>query len=520
MKKVLAVLLITILGIASVVLAAPTQLTILHVNDTHGHAWQYSITGNTDIGGFAAISEIVDGIKEEVEGKGGSVLVLEAGDINTGIPESDQMDAVPDIVGMNMVGFDAMALGNHEFDKDRGVLLKQVKLMKFPALNANIFDASGKNAFTPYIIKDLKGLKVAIFGLITESTVVLEPIYLTDLVFKNAIEVSKTLVPELEKQADIIIALTHLGFGEPYPGSSSSDMLAKAVPGLDVIVDGHSHTLFEKAPVYGNTILVQAGEWGKYVGRLDLFIENGKVIDWKWQAIPVNLKKVTGKDAKGVDVYGYVDTQVIQNPHILAAMDYFYNLGGDKLNLIIGETAILLDGERNNVRSKATNLANFVADAMLWKGFADIALANGGGLRASIPAGPISYRSILTVLPFGNMLYIVNLTGASVMELLKFAANVPAGQGAFPQFAGITFTFENKEVKDVLIQGKPLDLNKVYKVATNDYMAGGGDGYVILKDNKANSYDTGFVLADAVVQYFQYLGTIKSYDSSQRMLKK
>jgi len=520
MKKRALILLVGLLVLVTALWAAPQHLTILHVNDTHGHAWQYSITDNSNIGGFAAIATLVDQIKAEVESKGGSVLVLHAGDINTGVPESDQLDAIPDIVAMNMVPFDAMALGNHEFDKDGDVLAKQIKAMKFPALSANIMTKTGENAFTPYVIKELNGMKVAIYGLSTESITVLEPIYVEEYVFKSAIEVSKTLVPELNQQADIVIALTHLGYGEPLTGSTSSDMLAKAVDGIDVIVDGHSHTLFTQAPVYGDTILVQAGEWGKYLGRLDLWIVDGEIIDWEWEAIPVNLKYIAGKDAENKTVYDFVGEPVEQNPRVLAAMEYFYNLGGEKLNEVIGKTTIQLDGERSNVRSKATNLANLLSDAMVWKSLADFAITNGGGIRASIKAGDITYRDVLTVLPFGNMIYIVNLTGSEVMRLLNFASNVAAGQGAFPQFGGITFTVENGQVKNVLIQGKALEMDKVYKVATNDYMAGGGDGYNVLKDNKANGYDTGFVLADALMLYFEYLGTVQEYDSNQRMVKK
>jgi len=506
MRKHSVMLLVCLMVLVSALWAAPQLLTILHVNDTHGHAWSYTLGDLKNVGGFAAIATLVDQIKAEVEAKGGSVLVLHAGDINTGVPESDQLDAISDVVGMNMIPFDAMVLGNHEFDKDGTVLAKQIKTMKFPALSANILTKTGEPVFTPYVIKQLKDLKVAIYGLSTEAITILEPIYVEDYVFMNAIELSKKMVPELRAQADIVVALTHLGYGEPHPGCTTSDMLAKAVDGIDVIVDGHSHTLFTEAPVYGDTILVQAGEWGKYLGRLDLWILDGKVIDWEWEAIPVN-------SIAGVE-------HIEQNPRVLAAMEYFYNLGGEKLNEVIGKTAIMLDGERSNARAKATNLANLLGDAMVWKSMADFAITNGGGIRASIKAGDITYRDVLTVLPFGNMIYVVNLTGSEVMRLLQFASGVPAGQGAFPQFGGITFTVENGQVKNVLIQGKPLEMDRVYKVATNDYMAGGGDGYTVLKDNKANGYDTGFVLADALMLYFQYLGTVQDYDSSQRMVKK
>ncbi len=495
MKRVLVFTLVAFLMFFSV-FGATNYLTILHVNDTHGHAWRFS-----DMGGFAAIATLVDEIRDEVHAKGGEVLFVHAGDINTGVPESDQLDAIPDIVALNMLELDAMTLGNHEFDKSREVLDKQMALAKFPMLSANITDSTGGNPVTPYIIKDLNGLKVAIFGLTTEETAILEPIYLGDWKFENAVETSNKLVPVLENEADVIVALVHLGYDKiSFPNKTTSNELAQKVNGIDVIVDGHSHTTFEEAPVYGDTILVQAGDWGKYLGRLDLVVEDGKIISHEWKMIPV-------------------DKEIVQNPKVLAAMDYFYGLGGEKLNETIGETKILLNGVRGDVRSKDTNLTNLISDGMLWKTGADIALQNGGGVRASINEGKISYRDVLTVLPFGNTTYVLSITGKEVMDLLEFAVAVPAGQGAYPHFGGLTLVYENNEIKDVMVGGKPLDLGKTYKLVTNNYVAMGGDGYSVL-GKISDGYDTGFVDADVMREYVEHLGTIESYDDSQRMIKK
>lgn len=521
MKKLFVFALLVLLSVS--MFAVTQHLTILHVNDTHGHAWEYSPYNNPNVGGFAAVSTIVDMVREEVESCGGNVLVLHAGDYNTGIPESDLLDAVPDIVAMNMIGFDAVVLGNHEFDFEREILNEQMDLLAFPVLSANTVDEYGESAVAPYVIYEFEnGLNVAILGLTTEETAILEPIFLEDWHFENAVETTEKYLPELEEKADVIVALTHLGYavGRDDP-KTTSDELAEAVNGIDVIVDGHSHTLFEEAPVINDTIIVQAGEWNQYVGRLDLTVVDGEVVDAEWGLIPVNMKNYLGKDEEGNSIFEYQGEEIIQDHKVLAVMDYFESLGSEKLNEVIGKTEILLEGERNDVRSKPTNLANLLSDCMIWKTGADIALMNGGGIRASINPGDIAYRDILTVLPFGNTLYVLQIKGNEVMDLIDYIITIEPGAGAYPHLAGLTFTNDNGEVKDVMVNGKPLDSEKVYKFASNNYVALGGDGYSVLGNIAAETgYDTGFVMADVVVKYVEHLGTISDYTSEARYTRK
>lgn len=493
------------------------KISIFHVNDTHGHAWTFSEYHNPDIGGFAVIASIID----EERAKNPNVLFLHAGDINTGVPESDLLNALPDIFALNRMKLDAMAVGNHEFDKPRDVLKYQMSIAKFPFLSANIYK-DGKPFFTPYIIKNVGGIKVAIFGLTTEETSILEPLYSQDLEFRNAIEVAKELVPMLREKADVVVALTHLGMGQEYEGNyTTSEELAQNVDGIDVIIDGHSHTKLEEAKVINNTIVVQAWEWGKIVGKLDLDVENGKIKEWNWTPIPVNLKVYKGKDENGNDVYEYVGKPYEPAMYVKVPLDYFAKLGSKKLDTVIGETKVLLDGERAHVRSGDTNLGHLITDAMLWKTGADIAFQNGGGIRASIEPGKITIRNILTVLPFGNTVYVMKMKGSEIMKVLEYAANIPEGKGAFLHVAGLTFESKNGKVTKVMVNGKPLEMDKVYKVVTNNYMAGGGDGYSMLKEAKATGYDTGFVLADVVVEYIQkgLGGKIDSYDDTPRYIR-
>ncbi|AJG40908.1 UDP-sugar hydrolase [Thermotoga sp. RQ7] len=507
MRRYLVLFLVLLLS----VFLLGVRLTILHVNDTHGHAWTFDEYQNPGIGGLAAIATIVEEVKREVEEQGGYVIFLHAGDLNTGVPESDLQDAIPDIVGYNMIGLSAMAVGNHEFDNPRDVLLKQMKFADFPFLSANILKENGEPFFTPYILKDFGKLKVAIIGFTTEETTILEPLYLEGLKFENALKVAQKMAPELKNQADVVIALAHLDWGEPEKENITTTHQLAEVDGIDVVVAGHSHVLGSE--VVGGKIIVSAGEYGKYVGRLDLDVEDGKIVAWHWQAIPVNLKVY--RDGK----YEYVGKPYLENRYVAKALEYFKKVGDEKLDTVIGETKIFLDGEREHVRSRSTNLANLITDAMRWKVKADIAFTNGGGIRASIKPGKITVRDILTVLPFGNTLYVLELTGEQIMKVLEYAATIPEGKGAFLQVSGLTWRSKDGKVVEVLVNGEPLDLKKTYRVVTNNYMASGGDGYTMLKE--WGGYDTGYLMSDAVVEYIQSVlnGVIEEYDDSQRYIR-
>lgn len=509
MRRILTVL----LTLALLVVVLATKITVFHINDTHGRAWSFTDAAGNIIGGFATIASIIDAERRVNP----NVLFLHAGDLNTGVPESDLLHAMPDIFALNRMKLDAMTVGNHEFNKKRDLLFRQLSWSKFPWLSANIFK-DGKPFFTPYIIKQVGGVNVAIVGFTTEHTTVLQGPNSADLEFRNVIEVAKTLIPELRKQANVVIALTHLGVGQGYSELyTTADQLAQAVSGIDIIIDGHSHTNMTQPMVVNGIPIVQAFEWGKVLGKAVLHIEGGRVVKVDWEAIPVVQAKVVGKDAAGRNIH---ETVVKPAAYVQTPLDYFRKLGSAKLDTVIGTTEILLDGERANVRSRTTNLANLISDAMRWKVGADVALTNGGGIRASIKPGNITVRDVLTVLPFGNTLYVIEMTGADLMKVFEFAARVPAGQGAFLQVSGATWKAEGGKVVEVLVAGKPLDPNKKYKVVTNDYMAAGGDGYTMLKELRG--YNTFNLMADVVIEYIQQVlgGRITSYDDKPRVERK
>ncbi len=487
------------------------NLTILHTNDHHGHFLQFNPFPVTAVGGLAAQSTLVNIIRREVKDAGGHVLLLSAGDVNTGVPESDLLEAEPDFKLMNIIGYDAMTLGNHEFDKSPAVLLKQQGWARFPFLSANIFRKdTGGPLVTPYLIKEFDGLKVAVLGLTTEATPVLTlPGNTKDLVFRSAVDVARELVPKLRREADIVIALTHLGFyenaggGFPAPGDFR---LAKEVPGIDVIVGGHTHTRVTEPKVINNTLIVQAGAYSEYLGRLNLSFDSDlkKITGSAYQLLSVNGKRQVKYNDKYYTLY--VEQGYLEDQDILAAIKPYTSRTEKLLLEPVGETAAALSGSKGESRSQETNLGNLITDAMRAKTKADIALLNGGGIRAGIAPGKITYRDILAVQPFGGTLVLLDLTGAQIMAVLNYAATVGPGSGAFLHVSGLKWTNNKGRPQKVLCGDRALDLDKTYKVVTNNFMAAGGDGYIMLKD--LPRIDSGFVDADALREYIANQGKV------------
>ncbi|MEJ2044933.1 MAG: bifunctional UDP-sugar hydrolase/5'-nucleotidase UshA [Reinekea sp.] len=480
------------------------HLTILHTNDHHGRFWQNS-HGEY---GMAARKTLIDNIRAEVEGEGGTVLLFSGGDINTGVPESDLQDAEPDFMGMTKLGYDAMAVGNHEFDNSRDVLMKQAQWVDFPFLSANIFyKNSRKTLFSPYEMFDVQGNRIAVVGFTTEDTVKIgNPEYTSDLDFKSPIEVAEKLIPKLDKKADLVVAVTHMGhydngyFGGNAPGDVT---LARTVPGIDVIVGGHSQVPLFEPDVQNGTLILQAHEWGKYVGRLDLTLKNGDIIDYDYKLVPVNLKDKV-KDAEGNSHYVLPDgvKEIPEDPEMKAFLQPYQDKGAESLNIVIGSVNGDLIGERSIVRSNPTNLGVLIAKAQMEKANADVAVMNSGGIRANIDAGDITYKDVLTVQPFANILTVTELTGKELMDYLEVAISKEAGSGAFAQFYGVEIKSTNGKINSADVNGAPIDANKTYRLAVSNYMASGGDGYPKLSDHP-NYVNTGFVDADLLAEFIQ-----------------
>lgn len=465
------------------------KLTVLHTNDHHGRFWQ----DGKGRYGMAARMTLIESIRKEVKAEGGHVLLFSGGDINTGVPESDIQDAIPDIKGMNLLGYDAMAVGNHEFDKPRDVLAMQQSLAVFPFLSANIFDTStGKHVFEPYITFQLDGLRVAVVGFTTTDTPIQSnPNNVKDLDFQSPVAVASKLIPDLEKKADIIIATTHMGHyqdgnhGINAPGDVT---LARSVKGIDLIVGGHSQDSLFKPDLQNDTYIVQAKEWGKYVGRADFEYANGQLTLISYRLIPVN---------------GPEEDEIIpENQAMLNLLSPYQEKGRQLVEGKVGVVDQRLMGERSEVRFQPTNLGTLLAKALMEKSGADLAVMNGGGIRSSINGGEITYREVLMVLPFGNTLTTVDMTGKEMFEYLTIVANKPVDSGAFAHFSGVEMLVKDKQLHNVKINGKAIDPEKTYKMAILSFSAGGGDKYPNLMD-RPGFVDTGYLDAEVLKEFIE-----------------
>ena len=486
------------------------NLTILHTNDNHGRFW-HNRSGEY---GMAARATLIQSIRDEVAGTGGHTLLLSGGDINTGVPESDLQDAEPDFKGMNYMAYDAMALGNHEFDNPLSVLRQQHDWARFPFLSANIINQdTGMPLFKSHEIFDLDGLKVAVVGFTTQDTVRIgNPEFLQGLEIQSPIAVATKIVPAIAANSDLVVAVTHMGhyrFGENGGNAPGDVALAKAVDGLDVIVGGHSQTATFSPDVQNDTLIVQAKEWGKYVGRLDLQLRNGEISVINYQLIPVNLKKKVLIDGEKVSVY--IDQEIVADETLKAMLEPYQNQGQEQLMQVIGHADAVFVGAREQVRTNETNLGNLIALAQMERVQADLGIMNSGGIRDDMPAGDITYKDVLTVQPFSNTVAYVDLTGAELMPYLQVAANKEAGSGAFAQFAGTTITMNGNSIESATVAGKLVEASKTYRLAINAYMASGGDGYPRLSDH-ANYVNSGFVDAEVLKDYISSRSPLKASD--------
>ncbi|EGD6367696.1 bifunctional UDP-sugar hydrolase/5'-nucleotidase [Salmonella enterica] len=499
------------------------KITILHTNDHHGHFWR-SEYGEY---GLAAQKTLVDSIRKEVAQEGGSVLLLSGGDINTGVPESDLQDAEPDFRGMNLIGYDAMAVGNHEFDNPLTVLRQQEKWAKFPFLSANIYQKStGERLFKPWAIFTRQDIKIAVIGLTTDDTAKIgNPEYFTDIEFRKPAEEAKVVIQELNmnEKPDVIIATTHMGHydnGDHGSNAPGDVEMARSLPAgsLAMIVGGHSQDPVcmasenkkqanyvpgtPCAPDKQNGIwIVQAHEWGKYVGRADFEFRNGEMKMVNYQLIPVNLKKKVAWD-NGKSERVLYTPEIAENPQMLSLLTPFQNKGKAQLEVKIGSVNGLLEGDRSKVRFVQTNMGRVILAAQIARTGADFGVMSGGGIRDSIEAGDITYKSVLKVQPFGNIVVYADMSGKEVVDYLTAVAQMKPDSGAYPQFANVSFVAKEGKLIDLKIKGEPVDPAKTYRMATLSFNATGGDGYPRI-DNKPGYVNTGFIDAEVLKEFIQ-----------------
>jgi 5'-nucleotidase len=403
---------------------------------------------------------------------------------------------------MNMVGIDAMACGNHEFNYGKDRLKELEALANFPIMAVNVLKEDGEAFFNTnsQIFEVFTGhaesdpAKFGVIGVATpETKVKAHPKYTEGLTFgageeEDDIDALAALVQDRIDDLYVdgvngIILLTHLGVDESSGDLTSKELISR-IEGVQIVIDGHSHTEYEKGLWLEDAnnqgvLLVQTGSHFNNIGKVTIEFdaatgapaENG-----------VKVELLSFEDVEAI----LDDADEVPDPGVEKMIADITAQNEKFLQTVIGETATLLDGERAHVRAGETNLGNLITDAMLEASGADVVLTNGGGIRASIAAGEITMDDALTVLPFGNQVTVIKVTGQDILDALAFGAkSYPEASGGFPHVAGMTYTImitdEGKfaGIGEVKVGGKPIDPAKEYTLATNDFLASGGDGYVM-----------------------------------------
>jgi len=468
-------------AVVGTAVAQEVNFKILHTNDTHGRIEE----GPYDGMGFAKLSTLVKDYRSE-----GNVLLLDAGDTFHGqtIVNLNEGEAIVDI--MNTMGYDAMTLGNHDFNFGQDRVKELEEMLDFPIVAANLDPA----LVEPYVIKEIEGLQIGIFGLATpETSYKTHPKNVENLNFRNPYTVAEEMVEELSGQVDIIIALAHLGISE---GSEyTSTELAENVSGIDVIIDGHSHDALEEGLMVNDTLIAMAGEYDKNLGIVDISVVDGTI------------------ESKTASLYTKEMAEDVEpDPEIVSVVDKIKAENEEITSAVVGSTAVELNGEREYVRSGETNLGNLITDAMVAEVDADVAITNGGGIRASIDQGEITMGEIITVLPFGNTTVVKELTGAQLLDAVEHGlSEYPALEGLFPQISGMKVIFDGsrpagERVIELHVSGEPVDYEATYEVATNDFMAAGGDGYEVFAETETVVEAGG--LEEVLMNYIDTMGTV------------
>ncbi|MCS7217204.1 MAG: 5'-nucleotidase C-terminal domain-containing protein [Candidatus Bipolaricaulota bacterium] len=542
MKRVLLVL-----GVWAVAWGALAQWTLhlLHLNDVHSR-----------LDDLAKVATLVEEIRAQVP----EALLVHAGDQFLGTLYFTVHKGRADAEVLNLLGLAAMALGNHEFNEGPRGLADFADRVNFPLLCANC-DLTREpllaGKIKPYVVLTVGGEKVGVVGVLTPDTAWASnpgP----NVTFTDPVAAVRAAVADLTAQGITkIVVLSHLGWTQDLA-------LAQSVPGIDVLVGGHSHTLPAVYPTVverkllnvnkatqeelealpgigptiakrilerrekvgpfktvdellevagigparlaairnlvtvgdepGRTLVVQAGEHAQHLGHLAVtFDPQGLVVSWTGELIPT----------KDFAPHPKVEEKLAPFREAIEALK----------KRVVGETAVPLEGERAKVRSEETNLGNLVADALLWKAKvagAQIALWNGGGIRASLPAGPVTFGDCMAILPFGNYLVVLELTGEQILQALENGVSmVERLAGRFPHVAGLRYAWDPARpagsrilAVEVLVDGawRPLDPKAVYRVATSNFLAGGGDGYTVFKEAR-NSWNLGFVDYEVLAEY-------------------
>ena len=438
------------------------KVTLLQLNDVY----QFTPVDHGARGGIARVMTL----KKEIEKENPNIIFLLAGDTISPSVESITYKGAQMIESWNAAKLDYATFGNHEFDFGPAVLAQRMKESRFPWLAANVIDKKTGKPFATaqaFAIREFAGVKIGIFGLVLQSTKT-ESRPGPDVDFMDPCETAKKVVPQIQDQgAKVVVALTHLPMGE--------DKKVARCAKIDVIIGGHEHTLLES--VSGGAPIFKMTSDARELGKIDLNIskETGLVENIDWKVIPVT-------------------DQVKDDPEFAVVSQKYARLMPE-LARVVGRTTVALDARSAEGRKRETNVGDFVTDVFRKAVAADVALINGGSIRADsmISPGVLTLRDVLSILPFKNMIVKLELSGATLRAAVEHGLSRSAEDaepGRFPQVSGIQFSFDanrpaGSRVVDVKVNGVLLDNTKKYTLATTNFLyVDGGDGYTMLKDSK------------------------------------
>ncbi|CDN55331.1 5'-nucleotidase, ecto (CD73) [Neorhizobium galegae bv. officinalis bv. officinalis str. HAMBI 1141] len=528
MKKTLGFGLLTasVMALSSGAAFADFELNILHINDFHSRLESINATDSTCsaedegkgvcFGGAARLLTAINQARDALKAQNKNVILLNAGDNFQGSLFYTTYKGAAEAEALNAMKFDAMTVGNHEFDDSDDVLATFLDKIQFPVVTANVVPSAAAkigNRIKPSLVLTVGGQKIGIVGAVTNDTAEIANPGPNITIADDVAKITEAVQGLKAQGVDKIIALTHVG----YPRDLA--IIAK-IPDVDVVVGGHTHTLLSNVakgaegpyPTWSDNPggykvpVVQAFQYSKYLGDIKIVFDDSGVV----------------KSAEGEPIL--MDKSITPDPAFLARVAELKKPIEDMKKKVVGASDAVIDGDRRVCRAKECSMGNLVADAILdrTKGQGiTIAIQNGGGLRASIDAGEVTQGEVVSVLPFQNTLATFQLTGADVVKALENGVSqIDDGAGRFPQVAGLKYSFDKSKpagakVSDVQVKEGdkfvPIDPAKTYGVATNNFMRAGGDGYAIFKTGGKNAYDYGPDLADVTAEFVAAHNPYKPY---------
>lgn len=472
--------LLVVLCLAGPAWAARPALTILHTNDLHGHLEPWDGWGELEgqrVGGLARVATIVKRVRAEVGAR--NVLLLDGGDTigDTMIAARTEGRAI--ISAMNAIGYDAMVVGNHEPDFGPEALAERIREARFPVLAANIVKSeTGEDFATPYRIFDVNGVRVGVLGLSYPNTALTTARKnVAGLSFRDSIETAREFVPRMRAEgAALIVVLSHFGL-------SSDEQMAQQVPGIDVIVGGHSHNRLRQVRRAGETLIVQAGAHGSDVGRLDLEIENGRIVAHRRELILVDNSRI----AADPEIAAVIASSL--RPH---QRDLGQRIGKATQTIARAQT---IGGEEPKPRDEQSPADALFADIVRNATATDVAILPGVGYGVALAAGPIRAADLRNLIPHESKVVTMTLTGAQIREILEqslentYTKDPRTKVGGLAQVSGLVFVYrpnaaKGSRLQDVRVGGRALETGREYRVATNSLLAEGGHNYTVFRSGK------------------------------------